>query len=1144
MSSEEMSSSAVSGTTLARALIGNSFALSSDNRSRYRSGTSVLTRQDSATLPNSDFYMFNSPYGRDSPNDVPLPSNAESVYSPPKIVRNGPGSPDTPDSAHPYSAKKRLSTGSIRLDTEIPDGENSGLSVKRSNSTSRVKLSASTTGTRVPDIPEVPTPHSATTFGPQVDELTGRPSREGDSTPDLLNGYPSPPPVPITPERERELPPTPRTPSSPAAASLLSPPVTSPLPSEPPSSARSFGEVLDNYYLDDDQDSPALPMQTELLSPPQGQAPLPHPEINGSYRPMLSPLKEETASQLSPGSQRSLISPPLRTADSMMSISSPLAQSMVSRTASDSTDSLPSAKDLGPRPPPTPPRTIVGGERTRLSQTISLPRQKGDTRAASASLSTNDASDSLHPPALNSLINRGRSGSTPAPIQVARDSKDSHTYNITVSQGSSELGIRTPTTGESDPGRQTFPETPSVFSPSWSMAPTSAAVTTDGQRDSSVSAAPTSPQSASLPSLASGFIIAPHTLARSQTAVVRGARPPSSSGLSGLPLQAPPRQKSPSLHEVPEEEEQSGQQPEAGPSTIRAPDFRDSVSVYSNASQEESRDASHDEHSDDRDSGSQSFERTTPTAGHNASPQRARTIHNIMPVTTPLSPPPYYTAVNDPIIVTGIPTPSTGGSGGDGEIRYGFSPVPTPSTASVTASASTSARRRARPPGPLGPRRPSQGHGLTPGTGTPLGHRQRQGSVSSTTSTTHGRRRSFISHQPSLRFQTPPVRWRGYTYDQARWTFTSAQLQTIVSRAIRQSADGTKIRLLPLEALDNDVPNELRQLELRRTDIQTRFKILTQNRSNMFSALTHELSEGVAPQEADASLRLVDELKEVSMNLDQLTEELHVVDEQIAQLQSLQDVHSASALAMALRKLNTSFLRQVDDIKVLRDQVESLEAERDDAWRYAESEAVKYDTMIQQHQQAAAAAAATSSEASSNRSSRMSAARKSSIRASKSGLRSSYAASRRSSVSSNNRLSISVLSSGAKSSFEDIPPVPRIPRRPFVIHTDMQTRSSMALSSAGYTPTSETRAMVQAQDELYELLGLRPGHRRAISVRGSNTVEMPIPKRRRSSLDGSGEVPARPSSLPGPAELMKESSLRDDERAVMIHTLEMLSNEE
>lgn len=78
MDSENMS--AISGTTLARALIGNSFILSSSDRgSRYRSG---MARQDSATLPRGDHLLMEVALarasGRDSivPPVPPLPSGS------------------------------------------------------------------------------------------------------------------------------------------------------------------------------------------------------------------------------------------------------------------------------------------------------------------------------------------------------------------------------------------------------------------------------------------------------------------------------------------------------------------------------------------------------------------------------------------------------------------------------------------------------------------------------------------------------------------------------------------------------------------------------------------------------------------------------------------------------------------------------------------------------------------------------------------------------------------------------------------------------------------------------------------------------------------------------------------------------------
>jgi len=76
-------SSAISGTTLARALIANSFSLSNDNlgRNRYRSGGTVA-RQDSATLPGAnETGVLISPYWKDR-----RISGGEIVHSPDSAV--------------------------------------------------------------------------------------------------------------------------------------------------------------------------------------------------------------------------------------------------------------------------------------------------------------------------------------------------------------------------------------------------------------------------------------------------------------------------------------------------------------------------------------------------------------------------------------------------------------------------------------------------------------------------------------------------------------------------------------------------------------------------------------------------------------------------------------------------------------------------------------------------------------------------------------------------------------------------------------------------------------------------------------------------------------------------------------------------
>lgn len=285
----------------------------------------------------------------------------------------------------------------------------------------------------------------------------------------------------------------------------------------------------------------------------------------------------------------------------------------------------------------------------------------------------------------------------------------------------------------------------------------------------------------------------------------------------------------------------------------------------------------------------------------------------------------------------------------------------------------------------------------------------------------------------SPRFQTPPLKWRGYTMDAAKWTFSSSQLQGIVSRAIRQSAEASSIRLLRLETVDKEIPDELHRLEMQRTDVKTRYKMLTKRRANLYTTLTG-LLDGTEQEDSTYALRVMENLKEISTELDRLAEDLHSADEQIAQLSGLRDVHSASALAMALRKLNASFLKQIADADALRTQVETLQAERDEAWSQAENVANEYDDLNERIEMGSPGPSSYN-----KRSSRVLAVKKSSIRVSKAGLRSS---SRRSSVSSvsGNRMSSSGLPSAT---MEDIPPVPPIPRRrPEDIRTDLTARTS------------------------------------------------------------------------------------------------------
>ena len=335
---------------------------------------------------------------------------------------------------------------------------------------------------------------------------------------------------------------------------------------------------------------------------------------------------------------------------------------------------------------------------------------------------------------------------------------------------------------------------------------------------------------------------------------------------------------------------------------------------------------------------------------------------------------------------------------------------------------------------------------------------------------------------PSPKFQTRPVRWRGLTMDAAKWTLTSGQLQDIVGRAIRQSAEASSIRLLTLDVLDKEIPDEIRRLEVVRDEIKSKYRASVRRRRMLFRSVTLYAEGG----DTQTRARLSQELYEVSIACDTLTEELFRVMDELQQLNRLRDVHAASALAMALRKLNSSFLKQSADAQEAAQYVAQLEAERDEAW--ATAERVEHDLVDLQAKMDVLTSGTnggtlTHSSASS-RSSRVSAARKTSIRASKASLR----------LSRGTRSSQSSMSSQRLSAFA--PPVPPVPRFPYsssqprqlTLNTDLPSASvnspyssyTRGLSSAftGTSPTPEARALVEAQNELCDMLGITPAELR------------------------------------------------------------------
>ncbi len=362
------------------------------------------------------------------------------------------------------------------------------------------------------------------------------------------------------------------------------------------------------------------------------------------------------------------------------------------------------------------------------------------------------------------------------------------------------------------------------------------------------------------------------------------------------------------------------------------------------------------------------------------------------------SPPPYDTVFGDRL-ASDSRTPSTAGFDFP-TYRHPLNAGESQSRESLIPGSLNNQRQRPRPR----PRLPAGPRDRRDGRTASQSNRERNGSVSSITSTVpSGAARASgpppLIHSPH--FNVPSPRFKGITMDAAKWTFTSAELQAIVSRAIQQSAEALSIRLLHLDTLDNDIPEDLHRLESERRDIQDKYRSLSHHRNKLLDTL----SNGSLSQTAESpgsALRIVEALRDVSGQLDRLAEDLHSVDEQLSCLNMLVMKHSGSALAMALRKLNKSFLEKLSELELVRHEVIQLEAERNEAIKQAEEAALRANIASPPAQ------------------------RRPSVRRFKAGL---YSPSRPTSYHSNRTSISSVLTANLKSppGQEEIPPVPPIP---------------------------------------------------------------------------------------------------------------------
>lgn len=199
-----------------------------------------------------------------------------------------------------------------------------------------------------------------------------------------------------------------------------------------------------------------------------------------------------------------------------------------------------------------------------------------------------------------------------------------------------------------------------------------------------------------------------------------------------------------------------------------------------------------------------------------------------------------------------------------------------------------------------------------------------------------------------LNFNVDPIAFKGIPLEAAQWSFTSEQLREMVSRAIRDSAKEQFIRLLSLDALDKEIPEELDRLESLKFTTQAQHRFHFQRRTNLLQSLNALSNTTIAPAETGTNSTLgmlIQQLAEVTASMDRFTETLLSTSEHRSQLAQVQEKHLSSALAVALRKLNASYAKRTADLKNARARIAALETELEEAWKVADRMAEEIDDL-------------------------------------------------------------------------------------------------------------------------------------------------------------------------------------------------------
>ena len=144
-------------------------------------------------------------------------------------------------------------------------------------------------------------------------------------------------------------------------------------------------------------------------------------------------------------------------------------------------------------------------------------------------------------------------------------------------------------------------------------------------------------------------------------------------------------------------------------------------------------------------------------------------------------------------------------------------------------------------------------------------------------------------------------------------TFNSQELQELVSRAIRLTARESFIRLLSLENLDRSLPTEVERLHDLKSSTQSKYRFLVYRRTMLLQALNSSADSNVPSANPNNSgnkdkdggvvSQLAAQLAQTTAECDRVLEELLRISDQLSQIERMVDLHWASALAVALRKV-------------------------------------------------------------------------------------------------------------------------------------------------------------------------------------------------------------------------------------------------